>query len=269
MALNKTDLDLINSHLQGTLDTASKALFSKRMSDADFKKEVAFQRHLKKVLLNKEKEKIVASLHAAFPDTATQTIEENGANIRQLDPWYKRIPRIPLWQPLSVAATVALLIFAIPSIRSLVFQETIKPIVAFKHYFQPYDASLIIPLNAGMDIDSLNQAIANSYQEEQYLEAINSIDILPDKNKQSGILLIKANALLELEETDKAINILVDITNKKELDSITQRAKWYLALAYLQKNNNAEAKSILTEISTDSSNIYKKEIAQELLEKLE
>ncbi len=75
---------------------------------------------------------------------------------------------------------------------------------------------------------------------------------------------------MALGKSNEAIEILLPIATEVEKGDydLSQKANWYLALAYLSFGEIEKAKSQLYMIAHDKAFTFKKEEAEEILEKL-
>ena len=78
---------------------------------------------------------------------------------------------------------------------------------------------------------------------------------------------------MEINKLTRAIDLLYPITKAENLEgksaNFDEKAKWYLALAYIKNNENKKAIEELSLISNQPSGTYKKEEALEVLAFLE
>jgi len=82
----------------------------------------------------------------------------------------------------------------------------------------------------------------------------------------STVFLYLGISYLEIDATDKAINIFSKVTNSESLDA--SKAYWYLALTYLKTEHISKAKEVLKLIIKNPSNSNFSK-AKELLKKIE
>ena len=138
----------------------------------------------------------------------------------------------------------------------------------FQAYYSPYES--ISSSRSASWYSFENESIWNAmqaYSKKQYDEAAEIFaSIETHEIDNPDIQLQKACSFLQSNREQEAIKILKKIAKSKH-PLFAQKAKWYLALAFLKNDQIEEAKVILTEIS--HSNHYKQKEAIELKEKLE
>lgn len=111
--------------------------------------------------------------------------------------------------------------------------------------------------------DSILQHALNLYKEENYKKAINNFEIvLRDVPQNSKALMYCAVSQLAINKPDAAIANLESILQSGH-NLYIPAAQWYIALAYLKKNNKAKAKAMLQEIIKQDSE-YKRQAEKTL-----
>ncbi len=129
--------------------------------------------------------------------------------------------------------------------------------------FEPYK-NVVSPIVRGGNNDSEETIAFTSYEQKNYEVAADQFESLFSVSKRPYYLLYQANALLAANRAKEAIPILEKhITLKGQL---SERGRWYLALAYLKENKKEEAIVTLKEIIHNG--IFKKGAATQLLKEL-
>lgn len=235
--------DLIEKFIQNRLSSKEKLTFDELLkNDVDFKNEVAFHTNLKKAVKNNDNE--------SFKNL-----------ISDLELKVKRPGQKYSYSKWLVAASIILLlgltyfltIFNKPSTNDL-----------FASYFQPYE-NVISPIERSSDQQGEKALAFYTYEEGDYEVAIILFSKLYKSTKEPYYLFYKANALLTLERANEAVPLLLE--HLKTEDALTEKTKWYLALAYLKKQENQNAKKLLKEVIKDGN--YKTKDAEKLLKEID
>jgi len=131
----------------------------------------------------------------------------------------------------------------------------------FSSYFVPYK-NVIQPIERGSSLQDEKTIAFTAYEKGDYKKAFTLFSKLYTVTNESYYLFYQANALLKLEKAKEAVPILIQHLSTK--DTLVQKSRWYLALAYLKLNNENKAKEMLKKVVSDGD--YKKKEANELLE---
>lgn len=208
-------------------------------SDAEFAKEVAFQKNLK-AAIGKEEHDVVKQQLQGF-----EAEENTTFNFRN-------------W---SVAATVVVLL-GLSSIWY--FNSAIDTEKLYAENFEPY-RNVVQPIVRGESKTDLKTKAFTAYETKHYTEALVYFNELLKENPDETIAFYKANVLLKLNKTEEAITIFK--TNLKTPDSLDDKNNWYLALSHLRLNNMEDAKAILKDLNASSS--FKNKNVKQLLKQLD
>lgn len=233
---------LIVRFFENTLSEEERQEFDRRMeSDEDFKREVAFRKELKEAITQDDRETIKQELQAL----------ENP--IARKKPW--------LW---SAAASLLILV----GISSFWFfgNQTLDTDDLFNTHFEPY-RNVVQPIERGDASEDTRTQAFKAYEQGSYKDALNGFNTLTKTSNDPIIQFYKANTFLELGETEKAITILE--SNMTLTDSLLEKHRWYLALAYMKVEKLEEAKKQLEHLLTNPNSEYKKEAAKNLLKELD
>ncbi|WP_299207866.1 tetratricopeptide repeat protein [uncultured Dokdonia sp.] len=231
---------LIQKYLKGTLSESEELLFQEYLEkDPSFAKDIPFYE----------------GLHYAF---AKADYEQTKS---QLQSFYKE-EKQSVWRKWSIAATILVLM----GLGSLWFLNTINSTeTLYAHYFEPYK-NVVQPTVRGETIKTTKVLAFMAYDDGDYDTAIVHINELLEDKPEAILALYKANAQLQIDQTEAAIETLK--SQIKKTDTIYAEAQWYLALSYLKLDNKEAAKSYLnTLLQTNSS--FKNKDATALLKSLE
>ncbi len=232
---------LIEKYLQGSLSAKERSEFDILFgSDEEFAREVAFQENLREVV-NAEKDplrKMVGELESEF--------QENR-------------PTSGTWKKLLVAASI----FAVLGLA--IFYNLNRPVSSsdlYENYFENYP-NVVNPLERGNTANAKDTAF-EAYETGRYQEAYDRFRDLLETEDQTYYQFYMANALLELGRAEEAILLLKEYSASE--DKLTDRAGWYLAMAYLQLDDKKQAITELEKIVEQGA--YNSSEAEQLLAEL-
>lgn len=231
---------LIQKYLQGTLSKKEEQLFEEyRKNDPSFAKGIPFYE----------------KLHYAF---AKADYEQTKS---QLQSFYKE-EKQSVWKKWSIAATILVLL----GLGAMLYLNSINSSEKlYAQYFEPYK-NVVQPIVRG-DAEKTTKVLAfMAYDDGDYAKAIGYLDKLLEEKPEAILALYKANAQLQINQTEAAITILA--SDIKKTDSIYAEAQWYLALGYLRIEDKTAAKNYLNALLESNSSFKNKE-AQHLLKSLE
>lgn len=246
------NLDLIDRYFENSLSPKEQKLFNDLLqNNSDFKEEYLFQKDLKKV--------IKISQHEELKSTLSQ-IEEKADN----NYGFTMIPK--KWMIAASLAIIATL--GVWGIKSLFYPSNEA---IFEEYFQA-DRNTVHPVVRGEIIKTIENRAFAAYEAQDYYKAINLFNSVKNPN-DAYILYYKGLCFLALDKKEEAITLLKQVGTSidSENDSINfnEKANWYLALAYLKKDNIEQAISQLTEIRDNPNSSFKKQEVQEILNYLQ
>jgi len=235
------NIELIDKYLTETLSKEEEELFQEKL------KEPAFQTQLE------EAEQIKASI-AIFELRQKKKLleaeesilkEENAKEVVAVKQTFtiKRFLKIA-----SILVGVSLLAWwGLSQFNGKADSE-----VLFAQYFLPQKNNLS-PVQKGASDQSLLQQTFFYYENAAYDKAIEGFQLLIAEENNDDYRFYQANALLATDQTNKAISLLELIIQKSESQYLKDGdPQWYLALAYIRKKQNSDARSILSSFSTDS-----------------
>ena len=233
---------LIEKYLKGTLNEKEQAEFNTlRGTDKAFNEEVIFHENLRDVL-------------SAENDPVRTMVEEfeseNTSESSRTEPW----------KHLLVAASF----FAILGLA--IYFNLTRPVSSSDLYNVYYEnfPNVVNPTVRGAEIDAADAAF-EAYENGRFEEALARFSELHATEGTDYYLFYMANSQMELERSDEAIELLQEFEKTK--DSMADKAGWYKALAYLQKDDQEKAKAELKKVIEDKA--YNANKAEELLAELE
>lgn len=233
--------ELIEKYIQNRLSDAEKIKFDTLLaSDIGFKKEVDLHVNLKKVTKHEDA--------TNFKNLISEIEAAKSPKKRNYTKW------------LAAASIVLLLGLS----YFLTLENKVSNNELFVAYFEPY-RNVIQPIERGSSQQDQKTLAFTAYEKGDYKKAIDLFSKLYDNTNESYCLFYKANALLKLEKAKEAVPLLLE--HLKTKDTLTEKSRWYLALAYLKLNNKVEAKKTLKKVISEKN--YKMKEAKELLEKFE
>jgi len=229
--------ELIEKYVHGTLTEEERLTFNELIStDAEFAEEVRFQEDVKVVARHEDSDQFKQQL---------RSYENQRPSSSKRRRW------------VAAAILVALLATA----YFTVFQNTNSKL--FAEYFEPY-RNVVAPVVRGDQSEALSSKAFLAYENKAYKEAASYFSQLIDTENESYYTFYLANCELALGQGTEAIVLLENyIATSGEF---TDRAQWYLALAYVTTNENTKAKSHLERIV--ATNSYNHQEALQLLNHL-
>jgi len=233
---------LIDKYLQGSLSDAERLEFdSLRATNEEFAREVAFQEDLREVVHAEEDpmRKMVGELESGYRENS---------------------PNSGMWKKLLVAASI----FAVLGLA--VYFNLNRPVSSsdlYEDYFESYP-NVVNPLVRGNTTDPKNTAF-EAYENGRYQKAYDMFSDLFETEDQVYYQFYMANALLELGQAEEAIVLLNEFSTSQ--DTLTDRAGWYLAMAYLQLDDKERAIIELQKIVDEGA--YNASEAEQLLAELQ
>ena len=160
---------------------------------------------------------------------------------------------------MTIAASVALLM----GIYLYNISRPLDPTSLFSEYFEPAQ-NVSQPLVREEGEDKLTLAFS-AYEQKEYLNALKLFDELAPDKTPTWISYYKGSALLTLDRTDEAIEVLEQYVVSG--DSLALRSHWFLALAHLKKGNYEKAKEELSMLQ-GSKDSFKQEESKELMARI-
>ncbi|KOF03228.1 hypothetical protein OB69_07950 [Roseivirga seohaensis subsp. aquiponti] len=235
--MNERDYQLIEDYLNGSLKASEKAEVEARlMQDNAFAKILAQQQDLLAVVDKKVEDDLrllLAKEEAKLSNNVTNKVSS---------------PTIPISRWLSVAAAVVVLI----TVGWLLFRNESSPngSTLFAENFTAY-TNIIAPNRRGENDESRLSLAFLAYDNKQYQKAIADFETLKSDTLKSELTFYIGVSYLAINEIEKGIITLKD----DAIDSkFAMEKQWYLALAYLKKNDIDAAKIALNKalhLSTD------------------
>ncbi|MCK8522615.1 hypothetical protein M0D21_13605 [Aquimarina sp. D1M17] len=237
---------LIIKYFEGSLTQEELKLFEQyRKEDTSFEQEVLFQEDAQKVLKAEEKANI-KSLFNQYEEEITNNSSSKAKN------------KSKFW---LVAASLAILIGS--AVWFSLQTSAVSSEELYANYFQPYK-NVVHPLTRSVQEKDQKTIAFEAYENGDYDTAAHLFNQLFSSSKEPYYLFYAANSLMQLNKMDDAIPLLEKHLTTQ--DTLNEKSVWYLALAYLRKNNIKEAKTYLNLIITEKKYNHKK--AKELLDSL-
>ncbi len=161
---------------------------------------------------------------------------------------------------LSMAAAVALLLIA----YHWFFNNNLSSQEIYASNFEPYVMVFDQRSGQASEVPTLDQAI-DLYHNQDFGTSADAFEkILAEDPENMIYIFYTANARLANQEADKAIASFKKIIKANDV-SFVEQSRWYLALAYLQKEDKESAKSWLEKIQNGQ---FKYKEAQDILSNL-
>ena len=235
------NIDLIDRYFDNSLSPKEQLLFNDLLQNSeDFKNEFVFQKDLKKVIALNQRENLKSTL---------QQFEDNAI---------KNTKILFLSKKWLIAASLALLIgLGFWFVKNTYFISSEK---LFTQNFEPY-RNIIQPIVRGESSNTIEYRAFLAYENNDYHKAINLFNSVNNQDA-TYVSFYKAMCYLSLDKTTEAINLLEPIilsSNLEEKDKqLSEKADWYLALAYLKTGENKKAVSKFLIVKDRPCNACKK-----------
>lgn len=155
----------------------------------------------------------------------------------------------------AVAAGVALLIAAY-----LLVPRNASPQELYASYYETYPLQGVAR-SEQLDSSTLFQQVRQYYPSGQYEQVLPLLDTIYQQTEDSRWLVMKANALMQVENYQEAVTTLLPLAENNDL-LYEDQARWYLALAYLQTDQITKAKAQLSQLVNSSATFKSQEAAQ-------
>ena len=244
--------DLIDRYFEKSLRPKEQKIFNELLqNDLNFKNEFLFQKNLKQVIAANQKEELKSVL---------SNIEERAKK----DSLFASVPKKWL-----VAASVMIIM----GVTTLMLQKTYYPSneAIYAEYFKA-DRNTIQPVVRGESLNTIEYRAFVAYEAGAYYKAINLFNSVKNPDA-TYILYYKGLCYLAVGKSYKAIELLSHVSNEVKTEGtsaeLNAKSKWFLALAYLQNNENEKAISQLNLTANNPVSTFKKQEANEILEYLQ
>ena len=234
---------LIEDYLSGKLSPEEIAAVDQRLAtDAAFARAFQMQKSMNAFLVRENnKKQLIPQLEELgkkhFEKTTAKTI---GINRRRI------------FAGLAVAASIALLIFALNQI----FQQPL-----YDQYAIHQPLNLIEKSESAQVAAEAQEQFNNKNYKGAYQSLTTYLEQFPDDTKA---ILAKGIAALELDQYEDALAIFDQI--HKGSTAFQSTGTWYLALTYVKQKNFEKAKEFLYQIPRSEHVLYDK--AQELMKRI-
>ncbi len=242
------NFELIDRYFDNSLSPKEQLLFNDLLqNDLVFKNEFIFRKDLKKVIAVSQQEDLKTSL-GKFEDK----IQQNSRLMMLPKKW------------LVAASVFILATIGLYSVKTEYFPSNE---VIYETYFQSF-RNTIQPVVRGENPNTIEYRAFVAYEAHDYYKAINLFNSVADP-EASYINFYKGLSYMEINKLSRAIELLIPIAEAENLKgksvNFDEKAKWYLALAYIKNNEDKKAIEELSLISNQPSHTYKKEEALEVL----
>jgi len=239
---------LIEKYLSKELEGEALENFEAQLQrDSALKKELALHRQLSESLKGEKVHELRNVLNEVNKDWEAPATTSDTAKMVKFN--FRKI--------LSTAAAVALLLIA----YHWFFNNNLSNQELYASNFEPYVMVLDQRSANASEAAPLDEAIALYHNKDFGTSADTFEKLLAEDRENMIYTFYVANARLANQETDQAIALFNKIIKANDL-SFVEQSRWYLALAYLQKEDKENAKSFLEKIQEGQ---FKYKAAQEIL----
>jgi len=233
----------IELYIRGELEPNALKDFEQQLAeDETLKQDVSLTKDVLDALDNVQSEQLLSEKLSALGDKYLTETEPTTVNKKS-----NKNRNIIIIALLIIAAIVSIFIW----------QKPVEPKAEqiFANYYEPYSSNTS---TRGDDANEDYLKAIEAYDNENYSAAIATLTQrvakYPDEIT-SQLLLGNSYLNVSPPQTPKAIVLFKNITERETNIYITT-ANWYLALAYLQNNQQNEAKAIFEDLSQNASGRY-------------
>ncbi len=237
-------LILIHKYFRDELSESEQKEFDLAMADPEFQSEIELQAQVFERLVEVRREKLRTTLRdikSDFENTSDKPEETNTKPKGRLIRW--------------VVSSAAILLLTF--MAYYVFENNKPDYEAiYAEYYNPYDT----PETQRGDNQVNDAALDNvmdKYENEKYSEALSLINSI--NNPSENIQLLKANCHLSLGQWENAESILKSLSLSSDI-KIAQHAEWYLALSYIQSDNQNLSIELLNKIKSTPNHLYQQKV---------
>jgi TolA-binding protein len=233
---NQSLQEKIQAFVSGELgDPARQALLDQAQADSEIADEIAFSQSLTRMLRHPDAAAASATIagiiaEEGFPPPPTVSFFKTG------------------WKWLGAAAVFLLLVGGGYFVAEQFGMLATASQKLSRTTLEPLENVLFLPADSGQ-LPELQRAM-NAYDSRRYTDAAPAFEAYLDKRPDSAVRLYLGVSRLLSGQADKAIQTLSLAALSNE-QPIREAAQWYLALAYLEKNNPSAARKALLEIPPD------------------
>ena len=229
---------LISNYFEKTLSTEEQIQFDFLMeTDADFAKEVAFQKKVKRAITSVERTVLKKKL---------QAIEETKPKLKSFKVWY-------------AAASIVL----ICGLGFYFTQQSTTTI--YDDYYQSYP-NVLAPTVRGENNNDIKSEAFFEYDNGNYAKALTLFSKLYETEKEDYSLFYKSLSFMELKRYNEALTSFEQFDLQKN-NGFTPYVKWYKALTLVKLEQKEKALVLLQELANSTNPMQK--IAKELVTELE
>lgn len=256
MTQEELDIELIERYLEGRLSQEELNEFRQRLSrDRNFEKSVETYKA------------IIGGIKYSGENILRQKLKKLEASITAQENLDKRkfgIPLKPIYSYSAAATILLLLTFTF----IFILRHNPSPREVFTENFKPY-SNVVMPTTRGEKFDKNDkneqQEAFYLYDRERYQEAAFLFDKLLKQAEAPALLLYSGNSYMAAGDYDAAIKRLKKLS--KLNTEYKHQAQWFLALAYLAKNEPENGKPYLEGLAKQNISYSKK--AVKILEDLQ
>ncbi len=246
----KKNFELIEKYFSNSLNDEEQIVFNNLLkNDPAFKEEFLFKKDLKKALSHNQRNSLKTTLQKFESDIDKEKV-------------------FPLRKWMAAASIVLVLGFSY-FLLSDSFNNSSEKLYA--EYFEPY-RNIVHPVVRGENGNNIESSAFLAYENRKFYKAINLFNSVSNKEDEY-IRFYTAMCHLGLNDNLEAINLLLPIATNETNDNsnlnFKEKANWYLGLAYLNSGDINKAISQFSVVANNPEKSYKKEEAQEILDKLD
>jgi len=265
MKKNSKDRELVQRYINKELsDDEIKQFEEEIKNNPELYEELLFQKEVEQSIKELIEENLfIKNLEIAQQEYLKSFKKEKRVSI--FNRYYSLLPKEkrirPIWYS---AAAIAVVVIGI-SLFFIHQKNKVNPEKLYSVYKTEYSIPHFQRSAETTETDILNNAL-QQFSEKQYMDAVIAFDKLISQNKYlPTVYFFKGLALIELNQTNNAIESLKKASTFKESEFIAE-VEWNLGLAYLKNNDLNNAKIQFNKVKINYQFYANK--SEEILDKL-
>ena len=260
---NKLKIELIEQYLSDELSEEKRVEFEKSIaSDPILAEQVQLIKEVNQAI---EDEPLARSVEQQLQFLGNRHFKSNTTKKNEYPQQKDKSIRTLKRRNWAIAAAVLVLVVGGGIVWNMFQGTNADSATLFASHFESYD------LGTRSEIDTtlkeIEKQAIQAYSDTQYLDAIPLLEqLVAGTEATDNYRIVLGCSYLKTNQSDKAIDIFTKILENDQ-SLAHQTAQWYIALAYLQKDDRETAKSKLEELANTGNRLYPKK-AKALLKEL-
>ncbi len=239
--------ELLHKYFLDELTSEEETMFTTLLEDdEEFKTQFEFEKSVQRVIKHNKRVDLKKKI---------QGFEEESKNVKK--------GKIINWKPLSIAASIAVIISLGVYMYNTVFNQSTEELFASNYEKYPNTVSPIV--RSGTEPQTPEQIAFEAYETDNDTKAIELFMGLKEKPYPEYIDFYLAQSYLKEDQLLNAITQFQKVISAN--NQFSSPSKWYLALAYLKNKEIQKATATLETIVEKEG--YKSKAAKVLLEAMD